>query len=296
MKIIIIFLLCAICSFSHAGVENVNLADYVHDFTGKIDETQAVQTAEAEAFALKLPLFHPGGTVLTGYIKFRIPVIGIPAFRQTKSVFKSNVQDGSAAYETTVLAIENIQFLGNNSNPNNAIGLKAGQEFSYSVSRSYMSNVTIRGFNVGYASYGWINRLEGVLINYCNTGAIFDTANSTLVDIVLEQNKQDFIIYHSAGLHFTRLLAEGNVGNKPSTINRSSAIQIDSLYLEQRGRSVPWIQIGSEVLPKINMTVSHLNILTGTVMDCGAFCTPIELYKTEFINLDIIYRSNTVVI
>lgn len=267
-----------------APLDKINLGGYVTDFTGKTDQTTAVLAAEAEAFRLNLPLFHPGGTILSGYVNFRVPLFGNPGYRNVRPIFKTTVNDGSAAFETTSMSIDNIQFLGSTSSsagPKNAIGLVAGQGYYPSInttavgslSRGHLTNVTISGFTTGFKGFGWINKIDGMLINYCTLGALFDTYNGALIDLTGEQNHQDFILYHSNGVHFTRLLLEGTVGDTPSIIDASTSVQIDGLYLEQHERFVPWIQLGNTYTAR-DVTAN------GIVERCGLNCNPINPVKS----------------
>jgi hypothetical protein len=291
-KIILILTLV----FSVSANANVNLGDYVTDFTGKTDQTTAVQAAEAEAFRLKEPLFHPGGTILSGYVLFRVPLFAEDGYKITKAVFKSTVNDGTAAFETTALAISNINFLGTLSTvtgPKNAIGLVAGRGYypewvvgPGSVSRGYLNNVQISGFAIGFKGFGWINEISGLLVNYCTLGAIFDTYNGGLIDFTGEQNKQDFILFHTNGVHFTRLLLEGDVGTIPSVIDGSIAVQIDGLYTEQKNRTVPWIKLGDKYGVK---TIT----MTGIVEGCGVGCDPIQQNKVTDLKTTIYYGAGT---
>jgi hypothetical protein len=292
-KLLVIILLTF--SLSANALDKIDLADYVTDFTGKTDQTTNIQTAEAEAYRLKLPLFHPGGIILSGYILFREPVFANPGYWTGLATFKSNVTSG-IAYETTSLNISNLRFLGNPSTttgPVNAIGLVAGHIYypsrvvtsAGSLSRGYISNVMITGFSTGFQGYGWINKIDALLINYCTLGAIFDSYNGAVIDFTGEQNKQDFILFHSAGTTFTRLVLEGSVGNKPSIIDLSQGIQIDSMYLEQRGRTAPWLQLGD------TYTNNTINISAGNVERCGVGCTSIVNKSTtnftgSFFNYD----------
>jgi hypothetical protein len=288
-KIILILTLV----FSVSANASVNLGDYVTDFSGKTDQTTAVQAAEAEAFRLKQPLFHPGGTILSGYVLFRVPLIGEDGYRGTKATFKSTVNDGSAAFETTSMAISNISFLGDistSTGPKNSIGLVAGRGYypewvltsTGSLSRGYLNNVQISGFATGFKGFGWINQISGLLITYCNLGALFDTYNGALIDFVGEQNKQDFILFHSNGVHFTRLLIEGTVGTTPSIIDGSSGVQIDGLYTEQHGRTAPWIKLGD---------VYYANAITlnGIMERCGVGCEPLQQNKVKDLKTNIYF-------
>jgi len=281
-------------AFSVSANANVNLGDYVTDFTGKTDQTTAVQAAEAEAFRLKQPLYHPGGTVLSGYVLFRVPLFGDDGYQGIKATFKSTVNDGTAAFETTAMAISNIKFYGDVSTatgPKNSIGLVAGRGYYPelvkstpigSLSRGYLDNVQISGFATGFKGFGWINEISGLLINYCNLGAVFDTYNGALIDFVGEQNKQDFILFRGRGVHFTRLLIEGTVGTTPSIIDGSLGVQIDGLYTEQKGRTVPWIKLG-------DMNYARSITINGAMDDCGVGCEPLQQNKVIDLKTTIYY-------
>lgn len=292
MKKILIALLLFFSSYVSAAI---NLADYVTDFTGKTDQTTAVQAAEAEAFRLKQPLYHPGGTVLSGYILFRVPLYGDPGYGALKATFKSTVNDGSTAFETTSMAISNIKFLGDSSSagPKNAVGLVAGRGYYPqwvvtsigSLSRGMLENVNISGFTTGFKGFGWINKIENMLVTYCTLGAIFDTYNGALIDYTGEYNKQDFILFHSNGVHFTRLLLEGTVGDKPSIIDGSASVQIDGLYTEQAGRTIPWIQIGDNYYTRSTS-------IEGIVNKCGVGCSPISEFKSTLLTTKIHYTGS----
>jgi len=276
---------------------NVNLGDYVTDFTGKTDQTTAVQAAEAEAYRLKQPLYHPGGTVLSGYVLFRVPLAGEDGYLGSIATFKSTVNDGTAAFETTSMAISNIRFLGDISTvtgPKNSIGLVAGRGYypelvstaTGSLSRGYLNNVRISGFATGFKGFGWINRISGLLINYCTLGALFDTYNGALIDFVGEQNKQDFILFHSSGVHFTRLLIEGSVGTTPSIIDGGSSVQIDGLYTEQKDRTVPWIKLG-------DMYFVRTVTINGIMQSCGVGCEPLQQNKVKDLKTTIYYSGGS---
>lgn len=284
-------------AFSVSANANVNLGDYVTDFTGKTDQTTAVQAAEAEAFRLKQPLFHPGGTILSGYVLFRVPLAGEDGYLGSKATFKSTVNDGSTAFETTSMAISNIRFLGDaaaSTGPKNSIGLVAGRGYypewvttaTGSLSRGYLHNVQISGFATGFKGFGWINEISGLLINYCNLGAVFDTYNGALIDFVGEQNKQDFILFHSNGVHFTRLLIEGTAGTTPSIIDGSTAVQIDGLYTEQNGRTVPWIKLG-------DMYYVRTITINGIMVPCGVGCEPLQQNKVKDLKTTIYYSGGS---
>jgi hypothetical protein len=261
-----------------APKDSINLGDYVTDFTGTTDQTTQVQLAEAEAFRLKLPLFHPGGTILTGHILFRVALFANPGYRSGMATFKSTVDDGTPSYETTSLSIDNIWFRGShptNTNPNNSTGLVAGNgpyplATSTSVGsliKGHISNVTITNFAVGFKGFGWINRVDNLFVNFCTLGALFDTFNASVVDYSGESNRQDFILFHSVSVHFTRLMIEGAVGDTPSLIDNSIGIQIDGLYAEQIKRTVPWITINRS---------KFIDFTAGYYYGCGVGCEPIQ--------------------
>lgn len=112
--------------------------------------------------------------------------------------------------------------------------------------RFHMKNFRVLGLKVGYDIQGFIGSIENLWASYCETALIGDTMNSVRINARFENNRKDFAITDSNGIHFDQYISEGfphASGVVSSTIDGCKAVTFNSPYFEHV-RNSPFIVFG----------------------------------------------------
>lgn len=281
----------------------INLADYVNDLSGTINQTEHVLEAESIAFAESKFLYHPGGNILISSVVIRTALIGSECLlnddSEQRAIFSSSISDGGAVIELKganlgsageySFHIENIVIEGV-SRTQNAVGLRIGTiggTVAQAAVRGYLRNVRTELIGTGVELHGWLNRIDNLWIKHSDVlGMRMDECNANIMDLVFEANEQDFVLTNSYGTVFTRLEMEGSTGTRASTIDGTTGLTIASIYCEDSQKTTPWIDIG------ITSECRNIKILGGIITGVGGSEYPITCDKVKDAELNVVVVAN----
>lgn len=259
-----------------------------------VDDTAAIQAAADYAIASGYDtVFIPTGTyIVSATVNLgRMRLIG----NGRGSVIRSTITDGSAvlsfASGANYFSVEGIridsdvdgdEFIAGTADGQNCIGIKIISSGGTYSARYFMRDVIVYGLKTGYDINGFIGTLDNVWAVDCETGLVGTNLNSTRLHLRFENNRTDFVITSSNGIHFDQYISEGGAfqsGVATSTIDGCLGVTFTTAYFEQK-RNVPFITFGatSEV-----SSLSLQNILVSMANDASS---DYDIYPLAFDKVD----------
>lgn len=125
-------------------------------------------------------------------------------------------------------------------------GIKIDVSGGTYASRFHIKNVMVRGCAIGADIKGFIGSIENLWLICCDLGLSGTTMNSVRINARFENNRKDFAITGSNGIHFDQPLSQGGIhqfGLLTSTLDDCDGVVLTTPYLEQC-RNSPFITVG----------------------------------------------------